>query len=78
LDQAPALVRSLGLPWSGHVIVGVNGHTVRNLADLRHVLSRLPAGHRVTISLTLGAGVLEGQTVVELARRPARNPAQPR
>jgi serine protease Do len=69
-DPAPGYARRLGIPWTGHIIVAIDGKPVRNLAELRRRLAPSKPGERVKVRATVGPGVVDGETVVELAERP--------
>ncbi|HJL19639.1 MAG TPA: trypsin-like peptidase domain-containing protein [Sandaracinaceae bacterium LLY-WYZ-13_1] len=70
-DSPPSAVRRLGIPWTGHIIVAVDGHPTRSMRELEHALSRHRPGHRAVLDLSIGPNVLRGRAVVTLGRAPA-------
>jgi S1-C subfamily serine protease len=74
LDRPPPYVRQLGLPWTGHIILALDGQPVRSMDELTALLATRRPGQRATVLVTVGPGVLSGETVVEL-RPPPRAPA---
>jgi putative serine protease PepD len=70
LDQAPSFVRRLRIPWTGHIIVAVDGRRVRGMQDLKRALLRHRPGERATVSVTVGPGAVTGETLVVLAPPP--------
>ncbi len=80
-DPTPAIVRQLRIPWTGHIILGVDGHAVQTMADLHDALASHRPGDRVVVAVTVGPGIVHGETTVTLSAPPreARSqPAQPR
>ena len=71
-DPAPRAIRRLGVPWTGHIILAVDGHPVRSMADLQRVLAGRHPGERARLTLTVGPGVVSGETVVHLHAPPDR------
>ncbi len=69
-DPAPGFVRRLGVQWTGHIILAVDGHPVRSMAELQRLLSGRAPGDRATLTLTVGPGVVSGETVVQLQAPP--------
>ncbi len=76
-DPAPIYVRQLGIPWTGHVILGMDGQPIRSMAELTAALGTRSAGARAVVSVTVGPGVLSGETVVKLAATPREYRAAP-
>jgi S1-C subfamily serine protease len=72
LDRPPAYVRELGLPWTGHIILALDGRPVRSMDELTSLLATRRPGERATVLVTVGPGILSGETVVEL-RAPPRS-----
>ena len=72
-DPAPGVVRRLGIPWTGHIILAVDGRRVRSMSELKRLLALRRPGQRATLAVTVGPGALEGETIVEL-REPPREP----
>lgn len=69
-DPAPDYVRQLGIPWTGHIILGVDGQPVRSMEELTTLLLTRQPGQRATLSVTVGPGVLSGETTVKLSAPP--------
>jgi S1-C subfamily serine protease len=76
-DPAPDYVRQLGIPWTGHVILGLDGQPIRTMAELTSALGSRQPGTRAVVSVTVGPGVLSGETVVKLAATPREYRATP-
>ena len=70
-DTPPPGITQRGIPWTGHIIVAVDGHRVRSMRDLTSVIGHLRPGQRAVLTVTVGPGVLSGEAVVTLAERPA-------
>lgn len=70
-DAAPRFVRQLGIAWTGHIILAVDGHPIRNMQELQRALSARRPGDKVTVTVTVGPGVVSGETVVRLQRPPS-------
>jgi len=77
-DPAPLYVRQLGIPWTGHLILGVDGQPVHSMEELTTLLARRQPGERAVLSVTVGPGVLSGETTVKLAAPPAEAAVAPR
>jgi S1-C subfamily serine protease len=69
-DPPPSYVRRLGIPWTGHIILAVDGKPVRTLSELRHRLSKRDPGDRAKLRVTVGPGAVEGEAVVRLGAPP--------
>ena len=76
-DPAPAAVQQLGVPWTGHIIVAVDGRPTPSMAHLQRALSRHRPGQRTVLTVTVGPGALSGQAVVTLGQAPALDEASP-
>jgi len=74
-DPPPSLVRQLGIPWTGHIILAIDGRRVRTLQELHRTLDRHRPG-RAVVTVTVGPGLVQGETVVDLRTPPAS--VQPR
>jgi len=70
-DPAPMYVRQLGIPWTGHLILGVDGQPVHSMEELTTLLATRQPGQRAVLSVTVGPGVLSGETTVKLTAPPA-------
>jgi S1-C subfamily serine protease len=55
-DAPPATVRQRGLPWTGHIILAVNGDEIQNTDDLKVALAKLAPGEIATLTVTVGPG----------------------
>ncbi|MGF1467251.1 MAG: S1C family serine protease [Sandaracinaceae bacterium] len=71
-DPPPARIRQLGVPWTGHIIVAIDGHATPSLVALQGLLRRRQPGDRAVLTVTVGPDVLSAQAVVTLAGRPRR------
>jgi S1-C subfamily serine protease len=69
-DPPPQGVMQLGVPWTGHIIVAVDGRRVRTMRELTHVLGSFRPGQRTVLTVTVGPGLVSAQTVVTLTQRP--------
>jgi S1-C subfamily serine protease len=69
-DPAPNFARQLGIPWTGHIILALDGKPVRNLRQLKELLRGMNDGQRVVVTVTVGPGVVTGETTVVLTRQP--------
>ncbi len=72
LDPAPRVVRRMNVPWTGYVILAMDGEPVRGWDDLTRLLLQHRPGDRATLTLTVPPGQLHGDTTVELAAPPRR------
>lgn len=70
-DPMPRFVSQMGVPWTGHIILAVEGRRVRSLAELQHALDGRRPGEQVRLLVAVGNGELSGETVVQLEPRPA-------
>lgn len=69
-DPPPPALTQLGVPWTGHIIVAVDGRPVHSMRELSTLLARFQPGQRAVLTVTVGPGVVSGQTVVTLGERP--------
>ncbi|RLB54422.1 MAG: trypsin [Deltaproteobacteria bacterium] len=70
-DPAPAVVRRMNVPWTGYVILALDGHPVRGWPDMIRLLGGKRPGDRATLTITVPQGGMEGSAVVELGAPPA-------
>lgn len=73
-DPPPPFVRRLGIRWTGHIILGVDGKPVRSLRGLRRALGRHRPGDELTLFVTVGPGVVSGEVEVRLEAPPQDDP----
>lgn len=73
-DPPPLFVRQLGVPWTGHIIVAVDGRPVRNLGELKEALAGRRPGERARLSLSVGPGAVQGEALVSLEAPPRQLP----
>ncbi|MBX3270019.1 MAG: trypsin-like peptidase domain-containing protein [Sandaracinaceae bacterium] len=69
-DPAPAAIQRMRIPWTGHIILAVDGRPTRSMQELQSLLARRRPGDRTILTVTVGPGVLSGQAVVTLGPRP--------
>ncbi len=69
-DPPPNFARQLGIPWTGHIILALDGRPVRNLRQLKEMLRGMEEGQRVVVTVTVGPGVVTGETTLMLTRQP--------
>jgi S1-C subfamily serine protease len=69
-DAAPLAILQLGVPWTGHIILAVDGRRVRTMRELSTMLERRRPGERAVLTITVGPGVMSGEAVVTLSERP--------
>jgi S1-C subfamily serine protease len=69
-DPPPPFILQLGIPWTGHIILAVDSVPVRSMADLQKLLARHAPGEQALITITVGPGILTGETVVDLLPPP--------
>lgn len=65
-DEPPPFVRQLGVPWTGHIILEVDGRAVRSMAELQAYLRRKRPGDEILLGLTIGPGIASGEARVRL------------
>jgi S1-C subfamily serine protease len=70
-DPAPPFIEQLGIPWTGHIILALDSHPVHNMSELKKLLARHQPGEQAIITVTVGPGIVTGETVVELEATPA-------
>jgi putative serine protease PepD len=75
-DAPPPFIEQLGVPWTGHIILAVDSHPVRSMKELQKVLSKHRPGDQTVITVTVGPGILTGETVVELGAPPPAGPTR--
>jgi putative serine protease PepD len=71
-DAPPPFITQLGIPWTGHIILAVDSHPVRSMEHLSALLTRHRPGEQALITVTVGPGIVTGETVVELEAPPAQ------
>lgn len=76
-DPPPPFVGQLGIPWTGHIILAVDGHAVATMEELSAALRSRRPGERATVFVTVGPGVVSGEAVIQLVAPPADPPAAP-
>lgn len=69
-DPAPGFVRRLQIPWTGHIILAVDGSPVRSMRELQRRLASHEPGDQVTLLVTVGPGVVSGEMRVRLGKAP--------
>lgn len=69
-DPVPVDVVRNGVPWTGFIIVGIDGKRVRSMSELVEILDRKKPGERPSIDFVIGAGDIRGSVRVELGRSP--------
>jgi S1-C subfamily serine protease len=69
-DPPPPFIVQLGVPWTGHIILAVDSVPVRSMADLKKLLARHAPGEQALVTVTVGPGILTGETVVDLLAPP--------
>jgi len=74
-DPPPSAIRRMRVPWTGHIIVAVDGHPTRTMQELQARIASHQPGDRTVLTVTVGPGVMSGQAVVTLAPRP-RDPEE--
>ncbi len=65
-EPPPPLVARLGVEWTGHIITAVDGVPVRTVDELRAAIANRRAGEQVRLTVTVGPGVLGGDTTATL------------
>jgi S1-C subfamily serine protease len=71
-DRPPSFIRQLGIPWTGHIILAIDSRPVRSMRELQAVLADHVPGDDAVVTVTVGPGIVTGETVVKLAPRPER------
>jgi S1-C subfamily serine protease len=71
-DPAPRGITELGVQWTGHIIVAVDGQPVRTMRELTQALTQRRPGQRTVLTVAVGPRAdLRGEAVVTLTERPA-------
>jgi putative serine protease PepD len=70
-DPPPPFITQLGIPWTGHIILAVDARPVRSMEELKAVLARHRPGGRAVVTVTVGPGIVTGETIVDLEAPPA-------
>ena len=70
-DAPPPFITQLGIPWTGHIILAVDSRPVRSMDELKALIARHRPGEQALITVTVGPGIVTGETVVELEAAPA-------
>ncbi|MCC7540913.1 MAG: hypothetical protein IT379_32140, partial [Deltaproteobacteria bacterium] len=70
-------LRSLGVGWTGHIILAADGRPIRSMAELTALVGRASPGDRIVLTVTVGPGILTGQAVVQLEPNPGGDGAPP-
>jgi S1-C subfamily serine protease len=70
-DPPPPFITQLGIPWTGHIILAVDSRPVRSMEELKAVLARHRPGEQAVVTVTVGPGIVTGETVVELQAPPS-------
>ncbi len=73
-DPAPMAIQRMRVPWTGHIIVAVDGQPTRSMQELQARLGTHRPGDRAILTVTVGPGVMNGRAVVTLGRRPTEVP----
>lgn len=73
-DPAPLFVRQMGVEWTGHIIVAVDGTPITTLDELKDRLDRHQPGESARLTLSIGPNAVRGEAVVPLRAPPARLP----
>jgi S1-C subfamily serine protease len=71
-DAPPPFITQLGIPWTGHIILAVDSRPVRSMEELKAMLMRHRPGEQALITVTVGPGIVTGETIVELEAMPAQ------
>lgn len=67
-ETPPAVISRMGVAWSGHIITAVDGHPIGTVAELNAYLATRAPDQTLTLSVTIGPGVMSGETRVTLGR----------
>ncbi len=77
-DPPPPVVQRMGLPWTGHIIVAVDGRPTRSMTELQRTLGRHNPGDRAVITVLVGPDSrMSGEAVVTLGERPVEARVEP-
>ena len=71
-DAPPPFIEQLGIPWTGHIILAVDSRPVQSMQELKTLVSRHRPGDQALITVTVGPGIVTGETVVQLAAPPSK------
>jgi S1-C subfamily serine protease len=71
-DAPPPFIEQLGIPWTGHIILAIDSHPVHSMAELAKLLARHLPGEQALVTVTVGPGVVTGETIVDLGVPPPR------
>lgn len=66
----PPFVRGLGVPWTGHIVLAVDSVPVRTMRQLQATLQRHRPGEEALVTVTVGPGIVRGETLVRLEASP--------
>ncbi|MFK7990956.1 MAG: S1C family serine protease [Sandaracinaceae bacterium] len=70
-DPPPRALRRMGIPWTGHIIVAVDGRPTPTMEMLQAAINRRRPGERAVLTVAVGPGAdLSGQAVVTLGAAP--------
>jgi len=69
-DPPPPYVVRRRIPWTGHIIVAIDDTPVATTAELAAALRRRKPGERVTLTLSIGPDLVEGQAEMVLEAPP--------
>ncbi len=69
-DPPPPFIAQLGVPWTGHIILALDSHPVHSMAELQKQLDHHLPGEQALITVTVGPGIVTGETIVELDSPP--------
>lgn len=75
-DAPPRKISQSGIPWTGFIIVSVDGERVHSMADLVRSLSRRRPGDQAKLAFVVGPGSVEGEVEVRLGQPPTPRPGR--
>lgn len=70
-QAAPAGIRRLGLPWTGHILLSLDGHEVHSMDELKAFLAQRKPGDTAMAKVTVGPGLVSGETPIRLSAAPS-------
>ena len=73
-DPAPLFVQQMGVSWTGHIIIAVDGAPVTTLDELKERLDRHRPGESARLTLSIGPNAVRGEAIVPLQAPPDRLP----
>lgn len=73
-DPAPRFVQQMGLAWTGHIIIAVDGAPVTSLDELKERLDRHQPGESARLTLMIGPNAVRGEAEVPLQAPPRTLP----